>query len=261
METENKENLETTQNPTGRAAYLSRWRERHPDFDGEPDDEVLYTDAISLIDEGNERYNSLNSLNAKLAETISQDENLAQFIAMIASGMSVPRAVAESFGDLMNRLSEDDLAQYEQGLAGIREERARRSENAVTYRRNLAEYIQTNNLTEEQAKNLENNIFMFMEDIISLNIPVEMIEVIDKGLRADEEKAALEAKQEAEIAAAELAAKNEVIEQMREKESDAEDVPDLQGAKSGGEARRAESRTNETPAGGYNDPFANAVKI
>ena len=235
------------ENPTGRSAYMDRWRERNPDFEGDPDDETLYSDAITQIDEGNERYNSLNSLNAKLAETISEDENLAQFIAMIASGVSVPRAVAESFGDLLGRLGEEDLAQYEQGLTGIREENARRSENAMTYRTNLANYISENNLTEEQAKNLEGTIYDFMGDVINLNIPVDMIALFDKGLRADEEIAAVIEDKDAEIAAAELAAKNETIEQMKESKTDAEEMPDLQGVKSGGQVRRKDTMaTDET---------------
>lgn len=63
---------------TGRAAFMSRWRDSNPDITDDPDDDTMYDWAGSQMDDLSNRYNSVNGANEKLAEVVGQDPQIGR---------------------------------------------------------------------------------------------------------------------------------------------------------------------------------------
>ena len=256
------ENQPAEQPPlTGRALYIERWRGRNPDAD-EPDDDALYSDAVSQIDELTSKYESLNAPNEKLAQVISENPDLAQFIAMIIAGKSIPRALAECFGGIIDRMDESSLAEYEKGREEVNATFGMRKENVQKFKANLEEYKQANGLSDERMEATTNAILDVQQAFLDFDIPVEVIGIIDKGLHAEEDKAEIIEEVKAEVEADALHIKNQTIEEVKRNRTAGGEVPDLVGRKTGATQNRRQATQNpQIQQAGFVDVLADAEEI
>jgi len=237
MEKEELKNLEeiqpadvadTTQPVRGRAAYIQRWRERNPEAP-ELDDDGYFDDAGSVIDDLTEKYGSLNALNQKLADVLQDNPDFAEVISMVLSGVSVPRAFGEVYGDILSQLDEESLAEFEAGRGAVRETFGKRKSNAQAFKAALDKYALDNSLSDERKNETLNAILDMQQAFLDFDISPEVIEIVDKGFHAEEDKAELVEELNIENEANVLHTKNATIEDIKRKKAESSGVVDLVG--------------------------------
>lgn len=221
--------------PKGRAAYMALYKSMYPDLEEDPDDDTMFDHARGVVGERDKYksdFDALNGANERLAEAIVGNSQVAQFVAMIASGEDPISAIGASFGNLLDNLDEDGLKKYREGQEKFYAHYNKIKDNFSQYENTLKKYGEDNGLDEEVLARINDAILDMAEAFNDRVIPVEVIEVVHKGLDYDEGR-------ESEIEAAKLAGKNQAIEEMKEAKSrKPSPLPDLRGGGSQPQPKR-----------------------
>ncbi len=218
--------MEDNPKPTHRESFLEHYRKANPDFEGDPDDEHLWEHAIGTISERDDykgKYDELNGANEKLAETVSKNPRVAQFVSMLSHNEDPLYAIGKSFGNLIDELDEDSLEKLRKGQAEYNERYNKIKNNFSTYETTLKEYGKENGLSEEDLSKVNETIMDIAEALNEGNIPKEVIDNVWKGMDYDSQK-------EAELEAVKLAERNKTIEEIKDKKKKSP-LPDIQSKK------------------------------
>ena len=215
---------EVQSTPTGRSAFMERYRGANSDITDEPDDDTMYGWAGSQLDDLTAKYKGVNGANEKLAEVVGQDPRFAQFIAMVAGGENLMYALGKTFGNMIDELDDEAIENLRKGQEEYSARYNRVKENFSTYESTLKAYGEKNGLTPDQLSDVNNAILDIAEAINEGAIPEEVIDNVWKGLDYNTEKTT-------EIEAAKLSGRNEAIEDIKGKKTKAP-LPDLSGARS-----------------------------
>lgn len=210
--------------PTGRTAFMERYRAANADITDDPADDAMYDWAGSQLDDMTSKYKSVNGANEKLAEVVGQDPRFAQFIAMVAGGENLMYALGKTFGNMVDELDDEAIENLRKGQEEYSSRYKRVKENFSTYENTLKAYGEKNGLTPQQLSDVNNAILDIAEAINEGNIPEDVIDNVWKGLDYNTEKTA-------EIEAAELSGRNKAIEDIKGKKTKAP-LPDLSGSRS-----------------------------
>jgi len=246
-----KEKIEdvTSEQPLkGRAAWQDRYRKANPEAGEEIDDEDLFEYANGGYSDLEGRYNNVQGLTDKMYERASQDPRasvvLSEFVG--ENPQSLPYIMGKVYGkEWMDGDLEDFEAGYQENLKQLaesrklQEEAARNTEKSIQH---IEKYITDNQLEEEEAANLNENIIAFAENLLMGKIPLELIELVHKGLNYDQDI------QDA-IDTGAVEAKNERIDPELRKLTDNPDVVDMGSSTGSGNKRKAQGK----PRGSFYD--------
>lgn len=216
---------EEEKTPTGRVAFMKRYRDAHPDIEEDPDDDALFDYAGGAFTERDElqgRYDSLNGANEKLASIIGEDPRFAQFIAMVANGENMWYALGTTFGDVINQLDEESLAELQSGQEDYKNRYTKMKDSFSSFEQKLSDYGARNELSEEQVNEIKESILDLADMFNSGDISDEMFEMVYKGIDYDNEHTA-------QLEAAQLAGRNDAIVDMKNRKTGASPLPDLAG--------------------------------
>jgi len=231
--------------PTGRDAFMGRYKTAYPEKQEDPSEDELYEHANkgwSERDEYEGKYGHLNSLNETLAANISEYPQFAQFVAMVANGANPWFALGSCIGPNADKLDEESQKQFENGKAEYNKRIEQVKGNFDNYTKDLKAYGEANGLTPEQVDELDDKIMEIADAFADRDIPTEVIDIVFKGMDYDNENAAREE-------AAKLAGKNAAIDEMKGKNAKKSALPDLTG-----------NRSNKTPGAGISKNFAPKVQ-
>ena len=184
-----------------RAAWLSRYREANSEAGEDVDDDTLYGYADDEYSRVRSEYDSLNSVNEKLAEQIMKDASFGAVIAMVVNGAPFEYAIGRLIGNPADVLEGKDLEEYKRGLAEKeandkewRELDARRKANLEALFVTIDKFASENSLTEEDAAELKNDIVTELYGALMNEYSEEAVAAKWKGRNYDRdlEKAAAE---------------------------------------------------------------------
>lgn len=215
------------QPPKGRAAMMAMYKERNPETSDEPDDDTLFDWAgkgYSQHDEVKGKYDSLNGANEKLAAVVAEDPRFAKFMAMVAHGENLMYALGSVFGNILDELSTEDLEQLRKGQDEFKARFSKVKENFDSYTASLKKYGEENGLEQELVDRIDDAINDIADAFADRVIPEELIELVHKGLEAENISVA-------ELEAAKIAGANDAIDAMKGKKAEATPVPDVVGGK------------------------------
>ncbi|MDR1937038.1 MAG: hypothetical protein LBQ73_00885 [Tannerellaceae bacterium] len=218
---DNKKIEQQAEKPIGRAAILEMFKAANPSTQDEPDDESLFGFAHDRYSDLEGRHNSLNSANQRLAELVSKDPKLGAVLSMIAgeNPKSFPYAVGRIYGKEPFDLEGDDLEEFESGYQANLKSLEGSKKNIDEYQTTLETYAKDNGLTEEQLEEVHQGVIKFAENLMVGIVPVELIDLIYKGINYDKD-----VQEAADTGFVE--GKNEKIE-ARMKTSSGSQIPDL----------------------------------
>jgi hypothetical protein len=230
--------MEDEEMKTGRDAIVDDWKAKNPDAEGEPTDEQLWQHVADrhqiMTDQHNElsgRYDALNGSNAKLAELVKENPQFAQFFQHILAGKSPMYAWGTAFGEMPMGLTEDQMAEHEEGYKQYASDQKTRTDKAAEietnfkdYFKNLDQYKTDNNLTDDEVQRIDDTIMSMVEAMSVGKIPMELIDAIWKG--ADDNI-------DAATQAAELAGRNAAIEEGKTKQINKTELPNMAGGNGG----------------------------
>lgn len=238
-ETLEKKTEEVTEQPLkGRAAWQDRYRKTNPEAGEEINDEDLFEYANGGYSDIENKYNQLNGANSRLAELVAGDPRLGAALSMVTgeSKKSLPYAMGSVFGkDWMDGDLEDFEAGYQENLKQLAESRklqkeaAKNTEKSIKY---IEKYISDNELGEEDALQLNENIVAFAENLLMGIVPPELIDLVHKGLNYEQDV------QDA-IDTGAVQAKNERIDPEFRKLTDTSSVVDMGSSTGSGKKRQA----------------------
>jgi hypothetical protein len=181
------------QPPKGRAAMLARYRGNNPEAGDDIDDEALWEYANNGHAELEGKYNQLNGANSRLAELVGKDPKMASVLSMLAGDnpKSMPYAMGTVYGrDFMDGDLEEFEAGYQENLKQLAESKkvqAEAEKNIGESILNIEKYVAENGLPEEQAKGLHAGIMDFAENLLMGKIPVELVDLVYKGLNYEKD--------------------------------------------------------------------------
>ena len=226
------------QAPTGRDAILEMYRTANPNTEGDPTDDDLLGFAHQRHSDIEGRYNDLLGANQGLADKVAADPRMGAFLSMIAGedSRSVPFAVGNVFGrDWLDGDLEEFEKGYQEHLARLAESRAEQEQaakNIEEYQKNLETFAKENELTEEQAAQLNDAIYADAENFLMGNIPVEYIDYKWKGMNYEKD-----VQEAAETGMVE--GRNQTIEVKKKKVTGEAPLPDLGNGTGAGVSRVA----------------------
>ena len=176
----------------GRAAWIDRYRKGNPNAGEEINDEDLFEHANGAYSDMEGKYNQMNGANSRLAELVSKDPRMGAALSMVAGKdkKSLPYAMGKVYG---KDWIEGDLEEFESGyqehlqqLANskkLQEEAVGNTEKSI---QSIEKYISDNQLSEEDAVGLNENIVVFAENLLMGIVPPELIELVHKGMNYDQ---------------------------------------------------------------------------
>lgn len=192
MEEELKINeQEVQESPTGRSAMMNRWRERNPDYDGDPDDDTLYDHALGEIGDYETKYNELNEVNAALAQRISEDPKLGALIAGIMDKKNPAYVLAKLYGkDFMDdeealTAMEEGYAEYLDGVNSTTQSAKQAQENFLESMKRVDAYANANGLGDDQIEELRMNLVQAADNMLNGTFDDAFIATVAKGLTYD----------------------------------------------------------------------------
>lgn len=218
------------QAPRGRAAMLSMYKSRNPETSDEPDDDTLFDWAgkgYTQHDELKGKYDSLNGSNEKLAAVVAEDPRFAKFMAMVAHGENLMYALGSVFGNILDELSAEDLAELRKGQEEFKQRFSTVKDNFNNYQSELKKFAADNGLDDAMVDQIDDAINDMADAFADRVIPVETIALVYKALNADNLIAEAEQVAEAELEAAKVQGSNEAIEAMKGKKIETSPVPDM----------------------------------
>ena len=196
METEDpKEEAQEKMTPSGRDKFLEMMKAKNPDYNPENDDQ-LFDDAHEMYSNADSELGKHKEANSKLAGLVGKDPKLGAVLGMVAGDdqKSFPYAVGKIYGKQPFELDDDGLEEFEKGyqehLAQIESSKSAQEEaqkNIQEYRKNLDKYATDNNLSDEEESKLNDKIFGVFDNMLMGIIPIEVIEIIDKGVNYDKD--------------------------------------------------------------------------
>lgn len=237
------------QPPRGRAAMMAMYKERNPETSDEVDDDTLFDWAgqgYTQHDEMKGKYDGLNSANEKLAAVVAEDPRFAKFMAMVAHGENLMYALGKNFGNLLDELSEGDLEQLRKGQEEFKGQFSKVRDNFNSYQASLKKYGEANGLEQELVDRIDDAINDIADAFADRVIPEELIELVHKGLEADNISIA-------ELEAAKVAGANDAIDAMKGKKAEASPVPDVQGSKQKTDKAAQTAKFNDKKSANYAD--------
>jgi len=209
--------------PRGRAAMLAKYKAMNPETADDPDDDSLFdfgSKGWGERDEYEQKYSSINGANERLAGIIGEDPRFAQFISMVAQGENLMYALGKTFGNMLDELDDESLESMRKGQEEYSAKFKKVKQNFDDYEKNLQAFASQQGLTPDDIADLDNRIMDIAEAFMDREIPMEMLELIWKGADYDNAK-------ETDLEAAKLAAKNEVIEDVKSKKRATGPTPDI----------------------------------
>lgn len=239
-EIEEKTEGATEQPLKGRAAWLDRYKKANPEAGDEVDDEDLFEHANGGYSDMENKYNQLNGANSRLAELVAGDPRLGAALSMVTGEgkKSLPYAMGSVYGkDWMDGDLEEFEAGYQENLKQLAESRKLQEEaakNTGESIKHIEKYISDNQLGEEDAAQLNENIVSFAENLLMGIIPPAFIDLVHKGLNYEQDV------QDA-IDTGAVQAKNERIDPELRKLTETTDVVDMGSSTSS-------SRKKQSPA-------------
>jgi len=230
---------EEVKTPGGRAAISEAYGKANPGSP-EPDDDTLYGFADSRYSDLDKKYTDLNGANTRLAELVSKDPKFGAVLSMISGEKprSFPYSVAKVYGKEPFDLEGDALDEFEKGyqehlkqLAESEKEREAAMKNIEGYKEELIKFGKEKSLSDRQLGEIDDGIMQLADNILTGNIPKELIDLVYKGLNYEKD-----VKEAADTGYVE--GKNTVAEaKMKEKTSRAS-VPDFAGGSGSGKEKR-----------------------
>ena len=240
-EIEEKTGVAEGQPLKGRAAWMERYKAANPDAGEEIDDEDLFEHANSSYSDLDGRHGQMTGANSRLAELVAEDPRFGAALSMVAgeNRKSLPYAMGSVFG---KDWIEGDLEEFESGyqehLAQLAESRKLQEEaqgNIAASVEHISKYIADNQLSDEDAARLNENLVVFAENLLMGIVPPTLIELIHKGQNYEQDV------QDA-IETGAVEGKNERIEPELKK-AVKEDVVDMGGASGSGAKRRVAKKS------------------
>lgn len=216
MDPEEKNNQEEAATTEGTSPMPNPLRERMMKSrpDGKYDtDEDMQNSIIEYMDELEGYKGSSEAANQKLIEVMDANPELVDMIRDLANGATPAEAIARNFDldELTPKEGEPDYESWaknkEMRLAKKSEMEARNKEyqdNLSASEANVREFAAENNMSEEEAGKMLEEIESLFADIVAGKISKEFIAKMRKALTADQEK------QEA-VEMAKIEGKNEAI--------------------------------------------------
>ncbi|MDR0768709.1 MAG: hypothetical protein LBE71_02215 [Dysgonamonadaceae bacterium] len=240
MKTDEK-NVSVEQKPRGRAAALAAYRAANPDLQDEPDEDTLHDFHGSRYAELEEKYGKLNEPNTRMAEAVAKDPRLAASFSMLVdekNPKSLPYAIGSIYG---KEWLDGDLDEFEAGyqenlkrLAESKKLQEKAQENIKEYEATMMQYVKDNELTEDQASEIHNGIMQLADNLLMGIIPVELIDLVRKGLNYEKD-----VQEAADTGFVE--GKNEAVN-AKLKKPDATSLPDLGNGSGAGKNRPRQHR-------------------
>lgn len=213
-----EETTVTEETPEGEqeALWKQRVREYFPDreFEGEED---MSAAAEEMIDNLYDEHNKGREASEKLAAIFESEPSVADFIADLLNGASLPAALAKNIDiDEITPMEDDpDYAEWEEA----KKERMKKLENEKKFQeeltankvessKNFDQFTKDHELSEEEADAFINKIDQYLDDIYRGKVTKEFLDAMYTATGHDEEVA--KARQEGE-----LSARNEQVEEKR----------------------------------------------
>ena len=230
-----EEKAETLPTPSARDLWTERYRSANPDA-GDPDDDAIFAFADQQYGDTDKKYKDLNSANERLASLVAKDPRLAAVLSMIASedGKSLPYAIANVYGKDFLNLEGADLDDFEAGyqenlkrLAESEELQKQAAKNIEDYQATIEQFGKDKNLTGEQLDEVHSGIMQFAENMLMGIVPVDLIDLVYKGLNYDKD-----VQEAADTGFVE--GKNEVADIKMKAKTQMGAVPDLSGGSGAG---------------------------
>jgi len=211
--------------PKGKAAMLALYKTRNPEMADEPDDDMLHdfgSRGWTERDDIESRYNEMNMSNEALAEVISQYPPAAQFVGMLANKENVMYALGKAFGPIIDKLDEASLEHLRRGQEEYSQRFAKVQENYKKYEAELDAYVAENGLTPDDRATIDNTIEDIIEAVHDRDIDRDFIDIIWKGRDYEANKAADEEAMRIKI-------RNEINDELRNKNNPSGASPDMAG--------------------------------
>lgn len=233
---------------TGRSKFGEMYRKKNPDFEGEPDDETLYGFIDTEYSDIEGKYNKQNEANKRLAEQVSKNPQLGALLSMISG--EEPKSLAYAIGSIYGKdaigLEGDELEEFERGNSEYVErlnmsesERKQASENFQNFVKSFDQYVSEKGYDDKRKEDVFSGIMDVAENMLTGNIPMSVVELIDKGLNYDQD-----VQEAADTGFVE--GKNEVVRDKIEKRSVKPDVmPDLAAGTGAGNERKVARKSNK----------------
>lgn len=177
--------------PTGRDKFLSRMKEKNPEYAPESDDALL-DDVDSLYTERENQLDKFSNSNKMLADLVAQDPKIGAVLSMILGegAKSFPYAVAKIYGKEVFELEGEELEDFEAGyqenltqMESTRAEIEKAAENIKSFEERFNAYVADKE--EGEAQELKEKIFAMAESFLMGDISDEIIEYVDKGVNYD----------------------------------------------------------------------------
>ncbi|MDR2683761.1 MAG: hypothetical protein LBB53_00055 [Prevotellaceae bacterium] len=204
----------------GRQLALEMYKSKYPDTAADPDDDAMFDDLITEGSDWKDKYSKLNTAHEELGQKAQEDPFVAKFLSMILNGEDPYYSMGKVFGDFPSQIDDESLEQLRKGQDERKSHYAKWQENSTAYVKKINDYAAREGLSEEQAVRL-NNTLLDLEDAFNMKeIPDEVIDIVWKGLDSEEAQAAA-------AEAAKLAGKNEVLDEMKNKQIKKTEMPDL----------------------------------
>jgi hypothetical protein len=176
--------------PAGKAALLELYKKERPD-EADPDDDALFGYAHDRYADADGKLAELGGANTRLAELVARDPRLGAVVSMLAGDKpkSLPYAVSRVYGKDFLELEGSDLDDFEKGhgeYLAEEENRKKTQQQALdNYVRGLDAYGTENRLDDAQLDELHKAIVELTGNILSGNIPADVIDLVYKGLNHD----------------------------------------------------------------------------
>lgn len=182
--------MEAAEEPKGREAFLAMLKAENPE--AEPTDEELWLKAHERYSGANSELSKYKEFDSNLKGHIAKDPRFGAVLSMVSEGKSYPYAHAKVYGKEAMELEGDDLEEFEKGyqenlaqMGASKAAQEKAMENIDKYYADLDTYCKDK--SEEEKAALNEKIFAIADNMLNGIIPMETIELIDKGLTKDQD--------------------------------------------------------------------------
>ncbi|MCL1868625.1 MAG: hypothetical protein FWF72_06770 [Paludibacter sp.] len=224
----------------GRAAALERYRAANPDITDEPDDDTMFDYEAGERDRITGEHDKLKSSYAELegvvgnfVKSVEDYPLFREFVVEIGNGADPYEAGGKLFKDLLTEGDDDSLAKFKAGAAAADERIKKTRDNYSAYNDRFKQYVEKNNITEDEAKEINDAFF----DLVELAENMAADDGVWDSLRKAKN---YDAAQDA----AKLAGRNDAIDEMKGKKVEKTAMPDVNGTASVARSKRQPPEIN-----------------
>lgn len=211
--------------PKGRQSFLSAYKEANPEASEDPDDDGLMDFAHEKYSEMEEKYKGLSGSNEKLAALVAKDPKLGAVLSMLVG--DEPKSLPYAIGSVYGKEPFADIEDFETGyqeqlarLAASKEEQEKANKNIQEYEATMTKFGEDNGLSEQQLMEVHAGLEQFANNLLMGIIPVELIELVYKGMNYDKDV-------EEAAATGEVEGRNAQIEAKMKEATGTPAVPDM----------------------------------